>query len=140
MPVITIITDWNNNDFYLGVLKGKILSLFPEVNIIDITHQIPAFAYIQAAYIVKNSFPSFPSGTVHIVAVNSEASPDNPHLAIEHDGQYFIGADNGIFGLVFRELEYKAFKLNTPGQSTFPNSICLLNLQYFLPKAEILKN
>jgi Uncharacterized conserved protein len=120
MAVITLITDWSNSDYYLGALKGKLLNLAPEVLIIDINHQIPSFGYSQAAFILKNSFHLFPAGTVHIIGVNSEASEDNPFVAIKHNGHYFVGADNGIFGLVFADSEFKAVKLNIKVKTTFP--------------------
>ena len=119
MAIITIITDWHSGDFYLGAVKGKILSLLPEVNVVDISHQLPAFAYIRTAFILENSYKSFPKGTVHLVGVNSEASLKNPHIVVMYDGQYFIGADNGIFGLLFGEKVYKAVNI-TKNETTFP--------------------
>jgi S-adenosyl-L-methionine hydrolase (adenosine-forming) len=120
MAAITLITDWYNSDYYLGALKGKLLNLYPEVQIIDISHQIPSYAYTQAAFILKNSYHLFPTGTVHIVGVNSEASEENPFVAIKHNGHFFVGADNGIFGLVFADSEFKAVKLNINVITTFP--------------------
>lgn len=134
MATITLITDWNNNDYYLGALKGKLISLFPEINIVDITHRIPAFAFAQAAYILKNSYISFPKGTVHIVAVNSEALPDNPHIAVKHEGQYFIGADNGVFGLIFKEAVFKAVELKKNHVTTFPELEIFADAAIFLAK------
>jgi S-adenosylmethionine hydrolase len=120
MAFITLITDWYNNDFYLGALKGRILSLYPEARIIDITHQVPSFSYTQAAFILKNSYRHFPAGSVHIVGINSETSAENPFVAIKHEGHFFVGTDNGIFGLIFHDLNFKAVKLEKPGSSTFP--------------------
>ena len=134
MAIITLITDWYNNDYYLGALKGKLLNLYPEVTIIDISHQVSSFAYSQAAFILKNSFTLFPEGTVHIVGVNSEASEDNPYVAIIHQGHYFIGADNGIFGLIFDDKEFKAIKLKNTSVTTFPELTIFAETAVYLSK------
>ena len=101
MPIITLTTDWNSNDYYLGALKGKILSQCPDAVIVDICHQIQPFNIHQASFIIRNSFPNFPQGTIHIIGVNTEGGIDSPFLIIKYENHYFIGTDNGIFGLLF---------------------------------------
>ncbi len=120
MAIITLITDWHEGDHYLSALKGKLMGLMPELQIIDISHQLPSFAYIKASFILRNCYRSFPKGTVHIVGVNSEATPANPHIAVLHDGQYFIGADNGIFGLMFHSKPDKIIEIEHTAITTFP--------------------
>lgn len=100
MPIITLTTDWKASDYYVGSIKGKILSLCPESTIIDITHQIPSFNINQAAFIIRNCYYNFLPGCVHIIAVNSEGGTDRPYLAIKYDNHYFITTDNGIIGLI----------------------------------------
>jgi len=103
MPIVTLTTDWIQDDFYAGALKGKLLASCPELNIIDISHRIPAFNTARAAFVLKNSYHHFPEGTIHLVCVDTEPSAGESVLAIEYEGHFFIGNDNGIFGLVFRE-------------------------------------
>ena len=55
MPIITLTTDWNNDDFYLGAVKGAIYNNCIDVTVVDITHQIKPFNIYQAAFILKNS-------------------------------------------------------------------------------------
>lgn len=105
MPIITLTTDWNKEDFYIGALKGKILSQCKEVRIADITHNIKPFNIPQAAFILRNSYKHFPKGTIHIIGVKSEWSPNQNHIAVKYDDHFFIGADNGIFGLLLKEKE-----------------------------------
>ncbi|MDP4273524.1 MAG: SAM-dependent chlorinase/fluorinase [Bacteroidota bacterium] len=100
MSIITLTTDWSQNDYYLGALKGKIYSLCSGAVVVDITHQIPSFDLSQAAFILKNSFPFFPKKTVHLIGVNSEAAESRNYLALYAQGHYFVGADNGIFSLL----------------------------------------
>lgn len=113
MPVITLTTDWNARDFYVGTIKGKILTRCPNVNIIDISHQIQAFNINQAAFIVRNCYYNFPRGSVHIVAVNTEGGKDKPYLVISNDGHYFISTDNGIIGLICNDNPEKIIKIKS---------------------------
>lgn len=101
MAIITLTSDWGLRDHYIGAVKGAILKLMPDAQIVDITHQIPAFDLNHAAFIIRNFYRNFPSGTVHILAINTEAAIETPHTLVVKDGHYFIGADNGLFSLVF---------------------------------------
>ncbi len=100
MPIVSLISDWNSADYYIGAVKGRILSSFPETVIVDINHQIEPFNMIQAVYVIKNSYKNFPKGSIHIIAVNSETDEQRKHVIVKYDGHYFIGADNGIFYLM----------------------------------------
>lgn len=132
MSVITLITDWQRNDHYLGAIKGKLFSLKPEVHLVEITHQIQAFDYLRAAFILKNSYKAYPSGTVHIVGVNSEASAKTPHIAVKNQGQYFIGADNGILGIVFNGTAEKIVHLDHSSQTSFPEFDVFIDAAVYL--------
>ena len=101
MPVITLTSDWGTKDHYVGAVKGTILRQLPSAVIVDITHDIPPFDLNQAAFIIRNFYKNFPEGSIHILAVNTEASIRHPHTLIKHEGHWFIGADNGLFSLIF---------------------------------------
>lgn len=100
MPIVTLTTDWRSGDYYLGRLKGRILSVAPDVVFTDITHHVQPFNTLQAAYILRNTYSCFPKGSIHIVGVNSEPSPANPIAAIGADDHFFIGANDGMFSIV----------------------------------------
>lgn len=134
MPVITLTTDWNASDFYIGTIKGKILTRCPDINIIDISHQVSAFNINQAAFVVRNCYYNFPRGSIHIIAVNSEGGKERPYLAVYYDGHFFISTDNGIFGLVCNENPEKIIKIRTTepvtsfsALSVFADSACRLH-------------
>ena len=68
MAIITLTSDWGVSDFYVPAVKGTIYSLLPDVNVVDITHNIEPFDVRSAAFIVKNCYQSFPKGKiVHIL-------------------------------------------------------------------------
>lgn len=113
MTIVTLTTDWKSNDYYTGAIKGRILSQCPGIQVVDITHQVQSFNITQAAFIVRNCFYNFPNGSIHIITVNSEGGGENHFLAIEYMKHYFIGTDNGMFGLMFSEEPDKIIRLKT---------------------------
>lgn len=101
MPIITLTTDLGDRDIYQAALKGSILKLQPTVNIVDITHSISAFNVQQAAFVLKNSFYYFPDNTVHLIGIDTVYNDETRYLAIKYKNHFFVGADNGIFSLMF---------------------------------------
>jgi S-adenosyl-L-methionine hydrolase (adenosine-forming) len=103
MAIITLTTDWKSDDYYTGAVKGSILSHCAGAVVIDLNHQVQLFNTAQAAFIVKHAFSRFPKGTVHIIDVNSEMSDQMPCIAAQYKGHFFVGTDNGGFGLIFTD-------------------------------------
>lgn len=100
MHIITLTSDWNEYDYYVAALKGKLLSNCPDVRIVDVNHRVKPFNTAQAAFVVRNSYPGFPTDTIHIIAVNSEPEAGGQLLAARMNGHYFLCADNGLLGLL----------------------------------------
>jgi S-adenosylmethionine hydrolase len=119
MAIITLTSDWSTSDFYVGAIKGKILSRCKGSNIIDISHNIQAFNTAQAAFVLRNAYPNFPEGTIHLIFINTEPSAERPFLAVKANGHYFIGTDNGVFSLVSGEHAEKIVKLKTEISKSF---------------------
>ena len=111
MPIITLTSDWGLRDYFLAVVKGKIFSKLPGANVIDISHEISPFNLKQASFIIRNSYPHYPQGAVHMISILTDFSESSPHLAVQYDGQFFIGADNGIFSLIFDHQPQKIIRL-----------------------------
>ena len=80
MAIITLTTDFGLKDHFVAVLKGSIYTELPDAKIVDISHDIMPFNIHECAYILSNSYKSFPKGTIHIVGVDSEETPDNKHV------------------------------------------------------------
>ncbi len=120
MGIITLTSDWGTKDHYIGMVKGKLLKELPDLNIIDISHQIPPFNSTQAAFILRNCYKEFPDGTIHIVAINTEESDKYPHIVVYADKQYFIGKDDGIFSLILNDKKpEKIIELNITQDSDY---------------------
>jgi len=119
MKNITLISDWKLRDPYVAMLKGQLWKAIPDANIIDITHAIDAFSTEQTAFILKNSYKSFPEQTLHFVLTGITLSHTSMPVMVEYDQHYFIGEDNGIFSLMFGDdPNVKAVTLNMPDEKT----------------------
>ena len=99
--LITLTSDMGLKDYYVAAMKGAIYSQLPDAKIVDISHNIPPFDILHASFVLKNTFKQFPKNTIHIIGVDAEKSEKNNHLIVKNHDQYFIGADNGIFSLIF---------------------------------------
>lgn len=100
MSILTLTTDFGLKDHSVAAVKGALLSELENAQIIDISHLISPFHITEAAFVIKNAYHNFPKGSIHIIGVDSEFTPENRHLAISLDGHYFIAANNGILSLL----------------------------------------
>ena len=100
MPIVTLTTDFGYKDYSVSVIKGALIQQISDVTIIDISHEISPYNPSETAYILKNAFRSFPSGSIHIIGVESEWTPENSHLVMEFEEHYFISSDNGVLSLI----------------------------------------
>ena len=104
MAIITLTTDFGEKDHFAGAIKGAIYSESEDLKIVDISHSVRPFNILEAAYIIQNSYISFPKGTIHIVGIDSELNPENKHIAMKLDDHYFICANNGIMSMICAEI------------------------------------
>ncbi len=98
--LITLLTDFGSKDHYAGVMKGVILGINPDARIVDITHGVEKYNICEAAFMLKSYYRYFPPGTVHTAVVDPGVGGPRRPLAIEADGYFFVGPDNGIFSPV----------------------------------------
>ena len=103
MSIITLTTDFGHKDYFVGALKGKILSEHKEAVIVDISHEIDLFNTLEASYCIEAAYHNFPKGTIHIIGVDSERVGDTQHNAMQWDDHYFICADNGILNTLIQK-------------------------------------
>lgn len=103
MPLITLTSDIGEQDYLVGAVKGRLLRINPEFQIIDITHKLSPFNYPQTAYVCRNAIKNFPEFTCHVVLVNLFESRPEQLLFAFHKDQYLICADNGLLGMILEE-------------------------------------
>jgi S-adenosylmethionine hydrolase len=100
-PIITLTTDYGTNDHLVGVLKGVILKINPDVQIVDITHGVTPFDLLDGATTIANAYPYFPPRTIHVVVVDPGVGTDRRPLIVSGQNQYFLAPDNGVLSGVF---------------------------------------
>ncbi|MFH0982333.1 MAG: SAM-dependent chlorinase/fluorinase [Planctomycetota bacterium] len=104
MGCITLMTDFGASDHYVGVLKGVIHALAPEVKVIDITHDVRAHDVLHAAFILRQVWNWYPAGTVHLAVADPGVGSRRRILAGKYGGQYVVAPDNGLISMVHREV------------------------------------
>jgi S-adenosylmethionine hydrolase len=127
VSVISLITDFGTKDHYVGSVKGALYSELNDLRIVDISHSISPFNIIEAAYIIENSYKNFPIGSIHIIGVDSEKTPEQNHLVIKLDGHYFICADNGILSLLTTKIKPEKI-ININVHNEFPSTFSVLDI------------
>src|SRR4029079_17928160 len=95
-PVITLLTDFGTADGYVAELKGVLCTAAPDVNIVDLSHDVPPQDVECARLAVARYWRRFPSGTVHLVVVDPGVGSTRASLAIASDGRFLVGPDNGV--------------------------------------------
>jgi S-adenosylmethionine hydrolase len=112
LSLITLLTDFGTADYFAGAMKGAILCVNPHVNIVDITHEIPAHDIYAGAFTLMAAYKSFPAKTIHVGVVDpGVGSERRPILVVSRD-YFFVGPDNGLFGYIYeREREVRVFHL-----------------------------
>lgn len=122
MSIVTLLTDSGESDHYVAAIKARIISFNPGLRIEDISHRIKPADIAHAAFVLRAVFRDFPKGTVHIVGVDSTGNRDDAYIALQLEDHFFVGCDNGLFGLISDRSQQHLVELNTinPIQTTFP--------------------
>jgi S-adenosyl-L-methionine hydrolase (adenosine-forming) len=98
--IITLMTDFGGRDSYVGSMKGVILSINPDIRIVDISHQVSAFNLASAAYMLATYYSLYPPGTVHVAVVDPGVGGPRSPMAVALGGYYFVLPDNGLLTMV----------------------------------------
>jgi S-adenosylmethionine hydrolase len=112
MKIVTLTSDFGTRDYYAGHMRGVLLSHAPDIILADITHDIEHFDIVQAAFVLKSAYRSYPPGTIHVILVHHRLASQDV-LCVQQEGQYFIAPDSGILTLLFEDMS-KAIRLNNP--------------------------
>src|SRR5262245_41541017 len=116
--IITLTTDFGLSDPFVGIMKGVILGIAPNAQLVDISHDVDSFDILEAAFLIQSAYRYFPHGTVHVVVVDpGVGSTRRPIAAVSH-GQRFVAPDNGVLSTVFDSEVY-----HIKNHSMFLNSV-----------------
>jgi S-adenosylmethionine hydrolase len=102
--IITLTTDFGYGDSYVAAVKGAILSVNPEANIIDICHSIEPQNILQAAFILNAAYRYFPKQTIHMAVVDPGVGSEREAIILKTPSALFVAPDNGILSYVVNDL------------------------------------
>jgi S-adenosyl-L-methionine hydrolase (adenosine-forming) len=138
-PPITLLTDFGESDYFVGAMKGTILTINPEARIVDITHNISPQDISGAAFTLLAGYQSFPAGSIHVAVVDPGVGSGRRPIMIRAGNYFFVGPDNGIFSYICdQEPDFKAFHLDNENYFRQPVSSTFHGRDIFSPIAAVL--
>ncbi|HEU4766749.1 MAG TPA: SAM-dependent chlorinase/fluorinase [Pyrinomonadaceae bacterium] len=141
MRAITLLTDFGSADYFVGAMKGVILSINPHATIVDITHEIPAQDVAAGAFTLLAAYEAFPAGTIHVAVVDPGVGSARRPIVVSAAGQFFVGPDNGIFSHIYdRCSSFEAFHITASEYFRQPVSTTFHGRDIFAPVAAALSN
>lgn len=124
--IITLTTDFGTSDVYVGIMKGVILGINPDAQVIDLTHAVPPQDIHEAAFTIYSAYPYFPKNAIHTIVVDPGVGTDRQAIVCEIEGTFFVCPDNGVLSYVLQD---------TGNKTEFPmNAVAIQNANYFLPE------
>ena len=99
--IVTLLSDFGTADYFAGAMRGAVLAVNPQAQVVDITHDLPAHDIEAGAFTLAAAFDAFPEGTVHVAVVDPGVGSGRAGLVVEAAGHRFVGPDNGLFGHVY---------------------------------------
>ena len=106
-PILTLTTDFGTKDHFTGVMKGVILGICPEAQIIDIAHEVQPFEISEGAYLIAQAYRYFPAKSIHVIVVDPGVGSARRPILVEAGEHYFIGPDNGSLAMVYSHIPHK---------------------------------
>lgn len=104
-PIITLTTDFGTNDHFVGAMKGVIVDIAPDAQIVDISHAVQAFDVLDGALAISQAYSYFPNGTIHMVVVDPGVGTTRRPILASSDGYHFVAPDNGVLSMVYAKEE-----------------------------------
>jgi S-adenosylmethionine hydrolase len=104
-PIISITTDFGEDDHFVGAMKGVILSINPDATIVDINHHVNSYDIFDGAYSLSQSYHFFPPGTIHLVVVDPGVGSERRPIIVQSKDYRFIAPDNGVLSMVYEREE-----------------------------------
>jgi S-adenosylmethionine hydrolase len=137
--LITLLTDFGTADYFVGAMKGAILSIAPGASIVDVTHEVPPQDVRAGAFTLLAAYEAFPPGTVHVAVVDPGVGSARRAIAARAGGHRFVGPDNGLFGWILeREMETEVVHVTAERFFRHPVSATFHGRDVFAPVAAAL--
>ncbi len=115
--IVTLLTDFGTADGYVAEMKGVILSAAPEVALVDVSHDVAAHDVEGGRLAIARYWRRFPPGTVHVAVVDPGVGSERAALAVESDGRWLLGPDNGLLSPALLIAGARAVTLPVPSRA-----------------------
>jgi S-adenosylmethionine hydrolase len=139
VTVITLLTDFGTADYFVGAMKGAILSVNPLAIIADITHEVPPQDIQSAAFSLLAAYNTFPAGTIHVAVVDPGVGSARRPIIVSAGEHFFVGPDNGLFTYIYdRESSCEIFHVTAEKYFRQPASTTFHGRDIFAPVAAAL--
>lgn len=139
--VISLLTDFGTADYFVGAVKGAILSVNPEAVIADITHEIAPQDISAGAFTLLAAYKTFPAGTIHVAVVDPGVGSIRRPIIVSANKQLFVGPDNGLFTYIYdREPSHQVFHVTAEKYFRSEPSTTFHGRDIFAPVGAALSN
>jgi S-adenosylmethionine hydrolase len=139
VALITLTTDFGTIDPFVGIMKGVIATRAPEVQVVDVSHGIPAGNVLAGALVLKAAAPYFPLRTVHVAVVDPGVGTERRAICIETAEACFVGPDNGLLSLAAPlDRAIRVTEITNPEHMLVPRSHTFHGRDVFAPAAAAL--
>jgi len=123
ISLITLLTDFGEQDYFVASMKGVMLNINPQVRIVDLSHRVAPYHIEDAGYLLKSSCHYFPVGTIHVAVVDPGVGSARRPLLVSTSRYFFLAPDNGLLSAVLkdersteiRQIENKQYRLDSEG-------------------------
>lgn len=137
--IVAVLTDFGTKDYFVGAMKGVILSISEEAIIVDITHDIPPQDIISAGFNLNASYRDFPEKTIFIAVVDPGVGSSRRAILVETESYYFVAPDNGLLSFIYRnETDVRVYELTNEDYFNKPVSNSFHGRDIFAPVAAYL--
>ena len=125
-PIITLTTDFGISDAYVGIMKGVILSINPNAQVVDLMHAVPPQDIHEAAFSIHSAYKYFPKGTVHTIVVDPGVGSSRRAIVCQTDNAFFVCPDNGVLSYLLQDIDDEVEHLKSV--------VAIQNRGYYLPE------
>jgi S-adenosylmethionine hydrolase len=95
-PIVALLSDFGTQDHYVGAMKGAVLSVCADAQLVDLVHDLPPHDVEAGSFVLASAVEAFPTGTVFLAVVDPGVGTSRRALAVEKDGRRFVAPDNGL--------------------------------------------
>lgn len=139
--MISLLTDFGTADYFVGAVKGAILSINAAAVIVDITHEIPPQDVAAGAFTLLAAYKSFPARTIHVAVVDPGVGSTRRPIIVSANEQFLVGPDNGLFTYIYdREPSHQIFRVTADRFFRPDPSTTFHGRDIFAPVAAALSN